>query len=159
MKKGLALATFTALVLGAFPAFADHRAPRTGDSNTLDLAHVSSIAVGRTIRFRASFQDSIAWNQRPVVGFQIESRGGDGLDRFIFIQRRGGQPICRVYSQHRFIARLDPVVTDDSVACRVERPSLGSNGTAIRWRTTSVYTADVSAIADLAPDDGMFPHI
>jgi hypothetical protein len=90
----------------------------------------------------------------------ISIREGRGIDRDIFIQRRGGHPVCRVYTQHRFVGKMHPPkVTDDSMSCRVKRRMLGLNGSPVRWNVTAHYLRDMSDEADYAPNAGMIRRI
>ena len=147
--------TFTLLMAAAVPALADNARWDGDDSSTMDLARVATAARGSSVRFSARFHDPIDWTKRPVVGFHLNTRGGRGIDRDIFLQRRGGHPICRVSSQHRFIGKMHPPkVTEDSISCSVKRRMLGTNGSPVRWNVSAVYLEDISAEADYAPDAG-----
>jgi hypothetical protein len=114
--------TLTLLLAVAAPAAADNARWDGDDSSTLDLARVASAAQGSSVRFSARLHDPIDWTKRPVVGFHLDTRGGRGVDRDIFIQRRGGHPICRVYTQHRFVAHLIP--PPEASPCSDRRPAL-----------------------------------
>jgi hypothetical protein len=152
--------TITLLMAAVVPASADNARWDGDDSSTLDIARVASAARGSSVRFSARFHDPIDWTERPVVGFHLDSRGGRGIDRDIFIQRRGGHPICRVYTQHRFVGKMHPPkVTEDSMSCMVKRRMLGSSGLPVRWYVSAVYLDDISADADHAPDAGMIRRI
>jgi hypothetical protein len=152
--------TFTVLLAAAVPASADNARWDGDDSSTMDLARVASATQGASVRFSARFHDPIDWTKRPVVGFHLDARGGRGFDRDIFIQHRGGHPICRVYTQHRFVGKMQPPkVTEDSMSCRVKRRMLGSNGSPVRWNASAIYLEDISDEADYAPDAGVIVHI
>ena len=152
--------TFVLLMTAAVPASADNARWDGDDSSTMDLARVASAEQGSSVRFSARFHDPIDWTKRPVVGFHLDTRGGHGIDRDIFIQRRGGHPICRVYTQHRFVGKMHPPrVTEDSISCRVKRRMLGLNGSSVRWNVTAHYLRDISVDADYAPDAGMIVRI
>lgn len=152
--------TITLLTAAAVPASADNARWDGDDSSTMDLARVASTAQSASVRFSARLHDPIDWTERPVVGFHLDTRGGRGIDRDIFIQRRGGHPICRVYTQHRFVGKMHPPkVTEDSVSCRVKRRMLGSNGSPVRWNVSAHYLDDISDEADYAPDAGMIVRI
>ena len=155
----LALASATPQI-----AAANLTASDPDDSVTLDMSSVASTVSGTPtrIRFRADFWDPIRWIRDPVVQFFVDSSGGDHLDRVVLFDIRHGRKVCLLYDRAgRLDARLGaPHVGPDHVSCSLRRSLLPTDGTAIRWRATSIYRDDVPGPApDKAPNAGWFAHV